>query len=1666
MKPENPAPENTGKEASEPRGGAAGAKPEAKKPGATPDSAPDARPDERDGARPAAGAKPAAPRASASPETAPDARPEERAGARPELFSRPGGMTRPQNPSAGGAGAAGGAAQGPAPAAGAPAAPGGRATFARPVAQKKAPYARAWILFFGLAFIIFAVWTPVRSYIAKRMITRHFDESSRKAASFVSIAYYGVSGEDGSKAGSADTSPARFADHISELNKRGYVPIRIQDVVDFYEKDIPLPEKSVLVTFEQARRTSYADTREVLRAQRFYAVMGVWGKPVDAGELQSLLWPHLRSMLMVGFWEIAAESYNGFSTISTGPDNETSTFFSAPMWMRDEVRYETPDEFRRRIAMDHTNIITRIKSATGKAPDAYFYPYGAYGQYDEAASIIRKINLELVRNHYKLGFTLGSLPLNTKETDPACLNRLLVNPNWTGAELADRLDMVWPEKETSGSNVEKDYPAYAWMGDWGIVDNSGDDAILKAIKPASPLVMNTSDDTVSTAGAKAWLSGSGAFYNGYVFLRTYLKRGSLEIYLRQSSTTGHLTFGITPEGEAFVRETSPTGGEFMLARDVVREDETQEYAILAGLKGNLLYVRVNGKLLFGGAVALGSEGGPGMIGAAVWDNIKGTAEARIFETKYMPLSPTVATWSPDKTGHFQEISTWLKDNSYRYTMISPPWLEIRAGGQLSEYLKWNEKSVKIMARLNQSPLLPKIVVVDSVDFRPPSMDIILRGLIAFGADGLYVDASDCSSASLPRLAQWISVLNAELAKAELAFAIRLPDDSLKMPSIGNLIRQHPDMTVVIPRSRNIIMQFEGKFADLTYAEVSEKESPLALYYKIASLLGEDADADIFEDVDSIRQKGIAAFASGEYEDAVQYWTEWREKTGRDADALALIGDAHVRMRNYPAAIACYSESLELNPGQIEVAIRYSRLLSTDARADVLDLYSTSFPETPAIVVEQARFLKDHGREDSARGLLRALIAENPEHIPARRLLHELLTDPKSRYDNMREIIRLSGATDTGMLAFGNMLWSTDMLTVSEAAVFIDLIRKTSAGSASRFVRRLFNGFMPKDEIVDENFKYGELSDRWVSFGLPSHVGSSGHYELRAGTDMAEAYLRLKNSEFMRDGYIEVDLDESVGFFWLYARRSDNAMVRFGFDEEGMLRVQTWENGHIRTSENKPWIRPSGSITMRLEVRGQGAHGYVNGAPAFPAGVAIPDSLAYGWWCVAPFSSELGMARIKIRRIAAGPLPTTVVALPRMSEGAADDFFREIRNASTAVSAIAPLMYVQDQRGGFSKMENRSERKIRMWSSFSRVCYMPIVDITYFADSDMTALTELIQSENLTAVALWLHSSPSEAWLAKLAAVSENTSAYICVMHVGNEVWTGDLSEADWPEDIDYAYVNVRQIERGNILFPPTTNLWQKVTVPRLSQGKSTIERLVPLNDKKELARMAAKDHIPELLQPRIFAYIPENDVRVYVKGIVPPDVSVSEDSRIFSVLDEEPEDAAADAATNTVPSVTNIILEVTSAAPAAPPPPRVDLLATVSNIVERVVANVMGERGGVFSSLPAAAVSATNAAPSAAALNMEGMAAKSAEMKELLDKAAAKGAEIKELLDKAEAATSAPPASASAPAKTEPSAAAGSSPNLVERIITAVAGTNAPPAAAAAPEADAKEPGKAISLGR
>ena len=253
------------------------------------------------------------------------------------------------------------------------------------------------------------------------------------AVKFTMLSYHEISDRENALVPGYSVSPASFAQQMQWLKDSGYHFISLDDVVADEAGRKPLPDKAVLITFDDGYRSVYTQAFPVLKslnAPAVVALVGSWlesrdgrvnfdGRSIPRDDL--LYWQDIEEMTRSGLVEVASHSYALHQGIVSNPQGNLQPAATARRWIAEQNRYEDEASYRRRVAADLRRNSALIKSHLGKGPRVIVWPYGRYNI--ETRTIAAKLGM-------RIGFTLDDGP-NTADTPLYGLRRVLVESGQT-----------------------------------------------------------------------------------------------------------------------------------------------------------------------------------------------------------------------------------------------------------------------------------------------------------------------------------------------------------------------------------------------------------------------------------------------------------------------------------------------------------------------------------------------------------------------------------------------------------------------------------------------------------------------------------------------------------------------------------------------------------------------------------------------------------------------------------------------------------------------------------------------------------------------------------------------------------------------------------------------------------------------------------------------------------------------------------------------------------------------------------------------------------------------------------------------------------------------------------------------------------------------------------
>lgn len=545
-------------------------------------------------------------------------------------------------------------------------------------------------------------------------------------------------------------------------------------------------------------------------------------------------------------------------------------------------------------------------------------------------------------------------------------------------------------------------------------------------------------------------------------------------------------------------------------------------------------------------------------------------------------------------------------------------------------------------------------------------------------------------------------------------------------------------------------------------EALGKNMELALYYELSGFAGHEKDWNTELRAQALSEEGWVAFNAGDSVAAIKAWTKWHEVEPDNADPLSLVGDVYLYSSQIEQAMSYYRQSLEIYPGQIGLAVRYARLLDTlaDQPAEakkVLNFYAKLFPNNSIVTLAQAAWLARRHRYDDARILTQHVVETTPaesvaERLQALAMLHDLLPSVAERVKNVNSILDIAKQPGMGPA----LLWSIrdyDLLKYPESWMMLNFISTLTEQNISPEMRRHYLNLLPRREISVEDFRHGKMSKDWTT-SQDENLLKSGQLVLSADLTKTEVALRLTQSEAMPNGFIDVSIENSSGFFWIYARRSASSMARFGFDEDGRVYLQLWLNGQLLVNHNRLWSKQIDKARLRLELRGDGAYGYIDDTLVFNAPLAIPHDMGLGWWGFAPWSQHPGVAKVTVQRLTGGPLPVLIGLLPDSStltatwmENEEAENINLLQSRMRELSALTPAWYQQHKNGKISKTDARPNMDLRLLSRYYRVRLLPSIRVADPYLLDLDSVINTAYSDHVDGFVLMVKKMPDPDWIA-------------------------------------------------------------------------------------------------------------------------------------------------------------------------------------------------------------------------------------------------------------------------------------------------------------------------------
>ncbi|WXL26347.1 poly-beta-1,6-N-acetyl-D-glucosamine N-deacetylase PgaB [Ectopseudomonas mendocina] len=252
---------------------------------------------------------------------------------------------------------------------------------------------------------------------------------------------------------------ANLAEQFAWLKVNGFHPVSVDQILAARKSQSTLPDKAVLLTFDDGYSSFYERVLPLLKAYQWHAVMapvGVWtdtpvGQKVDFGGLpversRFLTWKQIKEVADSGLVEIASHTNALHFGALANPQGNLQPAAVTRLYDSRTGQYETEAQYTARITQDVQRITDKIKSATGRTPRVWVWPYGA-----ASGTALRIVG----EQGYELALTLedGMSRLSTLQDGP----RQLISGDPDISRFAQQITSVDASQMMRIAHVDLDY---------------------------------------------------------------------------------------------------------------------------------------------------------------------------------------------------------------------------------------------------------------------------------------------------------------------------------------------------------------------------------------------------------------------------------------------------------------------------------------------------------------------------------------------------------------------------------------------------------------------------------------------------------------------------------------------------------------------------------------------------------------------------------------------------------------------------------------------------------------------------------------------------------------------------------------------------------------------------------------------------------------------------------------------------------------------------------------------------------------------------------------------------------------------------------------------------------------------------------------------------------
>ena len=440
-------------------------------------------------------------------------------------------------------------------------------------------------IFEGIFLLVLLFFIIKALFVIK--IYEPYDETDTQVVSgedkgFLALSYFGVdrSGTD------TLISTERLGEHLEALSELGYVTVTQQDILDYYEKGKPLPDKALFLMFEDGRKDTAIFAQKVLEKNNFIATALTYAEKFETKDNKFLMPRDLNSLMKGGWWELGTNGYrlsyiNAYDRYGRFLGELTSReYIELTDYMgrdynhylmdyirdKDGLPVESQQMMRERITHDYDLMNDIYTEEIGELPDFYVLMHANTDMFGNNEAV-NEVNEENITRLFAANFNREGFSMNNRESSVYDLTRMQPQAYWYTNHLLMRIkyDLAEEERDTITFVTGDEERMQDWELLSGAAEFKGEQIVLTSEPESEGTLRLKGSDSWSDVRVTAQLTGN--------------KVGTQTIYLRADEEKSRYVAVKIQNDVLYILQNTGAGEEELFSMELRLLDDTEPVSV-------------------------------------------------------------------------------------------------------------------------------------------------------------------------------------------------------------------------------------------------------------------------------------------------------------------------------------------------------------------------------------------------------------------------------------------------------------------------------------------------------------------------------------------------------------------------------------------------------------------------------------------------------------------------------------------------------------------------------------------------------------------------------------------------------------------------------------------------------------------------------------------------------------------------------------------------------------------------------------------------------------------------------------------------------------------------------------------------------------------------------